>query len=333
VSWPTRNSTPRRGSAASMPSAKPLTLLPFLVAGAVAAVGTGCIHHDLSGHGKRGCPSVHYLTEQKVIFCTIPKSSSSEWRRMLLRIHQLGNETLCDGKPCWCGDPGCLLNPGLGSDGPPMVQSAHQFETLRRQGYKSGFFMRDPYERVASMFTGTQHVIKHNLTSMEDFVNTIVAAQKPTALQGNEHFLQQVTVCNFGLSSVHPLAPKWDYVATSGVDQQDTFNRVSRFIKRLFGEDVYERAAAHGWCAEKCHAWRNEEAAEKSSCMDQPFFSPHISMGSANLAQMTPALRARIAQLYPDDVAYYNLQRSLRLPDGSAPDDCPVTATNGTAGV
>lgn len=78
------------------------------------------------GRGKptnHGCQNMAYLPDQKVIFCTAAKSSSTVWRRFLKRVN---NDTaICtDGsnsEPCWCDSHGCILE---GSHGTPLVRNA-----------------------------------------------------------------------------------------------------------------------------------------------------------------------------------------------------------------
>ena len=272
-----------------------------------------------------GCHSVSYLPAQKVIFCTTAKSSSTEWRRFLLRAHD--DAAQCGKKPCWCGTSGCIHE---GTGGPPIVHDAHHFERLRRQGYVSAMYMRDPFERAGSIFTGTAHITHstedsvkdtllkegHNPTfrSLDHFLNSWL----PAHLQSNgtnEHFMSQMAQCNFGLSPAHPVAPRWDYVVTSGDNQTDTFDRVTAFIRRVFGDATYNRAAAHGWCT--CDTNGREKCVG-----DKPFFSPHhASKGDETASLLTPQQRARVAELYADDVAFFEYSRRTRARDGAAPDD------------
>lgn len=294
------------------------------------------------------CANVVYLPTQKVIFCTTPKSSSTEWRRFLNRIHDdtsRCNSSSSASNPCWCGDgAGCINNM---KNSPPAVLSLGHFHELRQKGYRSAVWLRDPYERVSSMFTGTFHAggpsnLGDNLT-FEDFVLRPDQLQRLGRLQtksyryhtnhndgavvlsGNEHFLPQLRGCNFGVPSVSADAPTWDVVATSGDNQTDTFERVSAFIRRVFGSAVYDRVAKSGWCT--CGSWWENHGEKKGSaqCDDKPFFSPHSEKGASTLAQLTPEVRARvdarIKELYAEDVTFYEWNRMLRHRDGSAPGD------------
>ena len=98
------------------------------------------------------------LAVWQVIFCTIAKSSSSEWRRLLLRVHD--DQTVIDGRPAWCGTPGNLLR---SPTAPPLVRSLHHFHELKRTGYRSAVWLRDPYERAGSIYTGTAHLPRRGL--------------------------------------------------------------------------------------------------------------------------------------------------------------------------
>lgn len=278
------------------------------------------MHRCVPGAYNNGCHSVSYLPTQKVIFCTMAKSSSSEWRRFLFRVHNDSGATACHGKPCWCGNPGCLHE---GPGAPPIVRDARHFELLRRQGYVSAMFMRDPYERVGSMYTGTFHLFKggNGLDGKMDLDHFVNSWLPNSSHRANEHFMGQMAQCNFGLSSAHPAAPRWDVVATSGANGTDTFERVSAFIRRVFGAAVYERAARRGWCL--CESWWNSgqpSEAVTPSC-NVPFFAPHESKGEENAARLTAQQRARIEELYSDDVAVFEYVRRTRGRDGAAPDD------------
>ena len=194
------------------------------------------------------------------------------------------------------------------------------------------------------MFTGTEHAGGPTPGSMsfEKFVNSLLpqyAKATPRAwsikdahehnrtdvtVSGNEHFLPQLFMCNFGKPSVSPDAPTWDVVATSGANQSDTYERVSAFIRRVFGSRTYERVARSGWCT--CGSWW--APGGHATCVDRPFFAPHAEKGASNLhnIDMTDAaaaerIRARVRELYADDVTYYEWSKALREADGSAPDD------------
>ena len=208
-----------------------------------------------------------------------------------------------------------------------QVHSVTHFHELRKHGYRSAVWMRDPYERVGSMFTGTYHVggPQPGAMSFEHFVDSWLpdAAKpkvrewsamhpslgKPATVHGNEHFLPQVQVCNFGLPSVHPEAPTWDYVGTSGANDTDTFARVNAFGERVFGSATYQRAAKHGWC-ECSNQWST------AKCTTDTFFQPHTNKGSSNLQALPEAvvqrIRRKIYELYTEDVTFVSDWRGIR---------------------
>ena len=213
------------------------------------------------------------------------------------------------------GGGGILKQPGA----PPIVRDAYHLRLLRKQGYRTAFWMRDPFERVMSMYTGTKHAGGPDpaTMSLDSFIFSALPRLKDTI---NEHFQSQVAVCNFNVPAVSASAPVWDVVATSGDNQTDTFQRVSLFVKQVFGEAVYERIASKGWGPCSCggvHWWVDGSA----SCIDQPFFAPHTSHSESLLHKFTPAHRAKIEEMYAEDVAYYALQRATRERSGLVPGD------------
>ena len=285
------------------------------------------------------------LSLAQVIFCTIAKSSSTEWRRLLNRVHD-DQTKLDDGRPAWCGSSSNLLNTPTS---PPLVRSLHHFHELKRSGYRSAVWLRNPYERAGSMYTGTAHTpaaggvaFADRGMSFDQFVHgplpdlasadprrfsvrTILENNSSAApvVGGDGHFLPQMLQCNFGVPTVSAHAPRWDIVGTSGDNATDTYERVSAFVRRVFGSPTYKRVAAGGWCV--CGHWWTGNPANWTACAEEPFFAPHTSKGSGHFAGLSEVavsrIHTQIRRVYAEDVAYYEWNRELRNADGSAPGD------------
>ena len=267
-----------------------------------------------------GCPKVFFLPKQKLIFCTIPKAASSEWRRLLRRVHN-GTGTQ------WCHNyQSCLIHHG-DPGSPPSVVSAHQLKVLREQrGYKSAVFLRDPVERVGSMFTGTSHIggPQPGSMSFDKFVSDeLPKLMADPKLASVEHFAPQMLSCNFGIPALSPHAPQWDYVGTTGANHTDTWRRATGFIKTVFGEAQYEQSAADGWCKSHCFGGpdRTPGAPCEQSDPTRSFFGPRETAGAKNVhAGLTPELRGKIEALYAEDVAAFKLSQRYRTPFGAMPE-------------
>lgn len=263
-----------------------------------------------------GCPKVFYLPEHKVIFCTIPKAASSEWRKLLRRVH---NGTGYG----WCGaGTACLIHRDVPGS-PPHVISAQHFHVLReKHGYRSAVFLRDPVERVGSMFTGTEHIggPKPGDFSFEQFVlSELPRLMTSPHIASVEHFAPQMLGCNFGVPALAPDAPRWDFVGTTGDNHTDTWQRVTGFIQRVFGEDTYRESASRDWgpcfCGSNSASCRNDDPSAS-------FFAPrdNVNHGATNLqTSLTPTLRARIEQLYAEDVSVFQLSKRYRTRFGAMP--------------
>ena len=130
-------------------------------------------------------------------------------------------------------------------------------------------------------------------------------------------------MCNFGMPSVSTSAPVWDLVATSGDNMTDTFERVSLFIKKVFGESTYERVAAKGWgpCSCGSNHWWAADSHGGAACPDRPFFAPHVSHSESLAHKLTAMQRSKIESVFLEDALYYALHRNTRDRSGAAPGD------------
>lgn len=170
-------------------------------------------------------------------------------------------------------------------------------------------YLRNPYERVASMWTGTSHVAQTNTRTIDEFVLGWLTNHTPFM---NEHFMGQLEQCSFGLPATHPLAPRWDAIVLSGENgENDEFRRVTTFVKHVFGEDTYKRVGASGWCA-KCNSM-SQAGGRMCTPENDAFFAPHGGKGKVTVNVMSAEVRAEIARLYPDDVQTYEWYRKRQV--------------------
>lgn len=244
---------------------------------------------DLCGCGP--CTSHAYFPKHKVVICTVAKASSSTWRKLARRIHAID-----EGKPSendvWCGTTrddfrGCLLDQTWA---PAGVSSFEQLEQLvHEQHYTPAVFLRDPIERVLSMYTGTRHAqgVDYTNTSLAQFVGELEWGK----YNSNEHMATQMGACNFG-RPMNASGIPWKFGASTPrdhLDPSETAGRAQRFVAALFGEEMLTRVNRN-WT--QC----NETSDEFFS-----FDSQAKSEASLAAGDLVPRIRA----LYKDDVEAY----------------------------
>lgn len=250
-----------------------------------------------ASHGAQ-CTSHAYFPEHKVILCTVPKSSSSSWRQLGRRVHGIDNGNSSVGY--WCGTQrddfnGCLWDQ---KDAPPRVTSFEQLQDLvHNQGYTPAVFVRDPIERVLSMYTGTEHLYRQNHTMgvnpQETSFDEFVTQLENHSYGGNQHMAEQMKVCNFGRSMSGAGIP-WKVGVSSPVSMSspnETTSRAQRFVADLFGEQVLAKVM-HGWM--ECKGFGFDE-----------FFT--FDSAAKREASLVPEgeLADRIRALFADDVHVY----------------------------
>lgn len=265
---------------------------------------------DQCGCGR--CSTHAYFPEHKVVLCTVAKASSSSWREFARRVHAieqgLGHE-LYPAADGWCGTTrsdfsGCLLDRSLA---PAVVESFEHLQRLvHEEHYTPAVFLRDPKERILSMYTGTEHAqgVNFTNTSFKEFVFELEWGK----YGHNEHMAKQMETCNFGRAMNASSIP-WKLGSSTPLKQlksNETTRRAHRFVADLFGEETLTRVS-RGWKQCPVSSSRNDE-----------FFS--FDSQAKREATLADDLIPRIRALYEDDfIAYeeselqYGSQHSDRL--------------------
>ena len=264
---------------------------------------------DLCGCGP--CTSHAYFPEHKVVLCTVAKASSSAWRQFARHVHAVDGQ-LNSSVDSWCGTKrddfrGCLLDQSLS---PAGVGSFEQLQRLvHEQEYTPAVFLRDPIERVLSMYTGTMHAhgVDYKNTSFAQFVGQLEWGK----YRDNEHMASQMEACNFGRPmNESDITWKFGSSAPRGILDlgAETTRRAHRFVADLFGEQMLTNIN------------RNWTQCDARSTSDEFFSFDSQAKHGASLAA-TDDLIPRIRALFEDDVRAYEeaeLQYDPAGPDVSA---------------
>ena len=237
------------------------------------------------------CNNLAVFHDEKVVVCTIPKSASSLWRRMLRYIQQQKGGSTQDNCSFW-GKPGCLLNqPGA----PPVLTSEAEARALVARNYTFAHFIRSPVDRVFSMHEGFGHAGGPTVGSMS--FATFLSNLEGGMWKGNDHTASAVQLCNQPLGRTEPDWQFW----TGTDDPRETQLRAHSFVRTLFGADTYERVCS-GW--NSCHGSQQQSS---------DIFYPPVSTGAQRkldsfIAQGIDVekYRVRINAMYPDDAHAYD---------------------------
>lgn len=260
-----------------------------------------------------GCHSLAVFHDERVVVCTVPKSNSSMWRRMLRYIAYQKNHTVHD-RCAWWGTGGCLLDqPGA----PAVLSSEADALELIERNYTFAHFMRSPVDRVFSMHEGFGHAggPQRGAMRFDDFLSQLESGK----WRGNEHTMGALELCNQPIGRARP---DWQFWA-GAEDPRETQQRAHDFVHALFGAEMYERVCS-GWTSLGCPLGTGADV----------FYTPVSTQaeahGRAFRANGTcDGYRTRINSLYKKDAHAY-AQALTRAYRGAGRMSCPISC-NGTA--
>jgi hypothetical protein len=163
---------------------------------------------------------------------------------------------------------------------------------VEREDYVPALFLRDPVERVRSMYTGTVDAggPDPSTTTFHQFV-----AQLEMGMYAlNQHMAPQMKLCNFGRSRNESSIP-WKLSSSTPrwpVDSRETTSRAQRFVGELFGNAVLSSIRGN-WtqCPLKGFSKDDFFSAGADPVTEKP--------------PLTRALRRRINAVYAEDREAY----------------------------
>jgi len=238
------------------------------------------------------CSPVAVFPKHRVAVCTVPKSASSVWRKLLRRIYQTENSTTLSDANSWgCSSHGCLLDqPGA----PAVLKTQAQARALMSLNYTFAHFARSPVERVFSMYTGFYHAggPMPGAISFDTFLTRLEAG----AWKGNVHTMGMLQECNLGFGRARP---DWQLWTGHAEDAAQTQRRAHAYVHELFGSEVFRKVCSGWGCLER-------NASDASTNI---FYSPRSTRAAENEANVNQSRMAsyiaRIEALYPEDVSAY----------------------------
>ena len=239
--------------------------------------------------------------------CTVAKSASSLWRETLIHVEQERSpgphRGTCNYVP---QKSGCILDQAPIDSRPTLFYPKTTAELVAK-GYVFAHFMRDPIERVYSMFTGFGHAggPKKGSITFDTFLNQLEHGK----YKSNTHTDSVTHTCNEDIP--RGVQPSWQFWTGPGPTGHGNATELQRrahlFLHDLFGVETYKRV-----CHPNCTDNPDKPHYRPSPYSDSIFYQPRETAAARNQNQAEAGTETldldhasyaeRITKLYPEDM-------------------------------
>lgn len=271
-----------------------------------------------------GCSNRAVFHTEKVVVCTVAKSASSLWRETLIHVEQERSpgphRGTCNYVP---HRGGCLLDQAPRDSRPTLFDPKTTAELVAK-GYVFAHFMRDPIERVYSMFTGFGHAggPKKGSITFDTFLDQLEHG-KYRSNGAAEHTESVIHSCNKHIP--RGVQPSWQFWTGPGPAGHGNATELQRrahlFLHDLFGVETYKRV-----CHPNCTV--NQDKPGYKSYSDSIFYQPRETAAAHNQNDAEAGTETsissytqRITQLYPEDMRAHAEALGREYPPANLP--CP----------